>query len=156
MDLPARLGAAEAALIYYRDRMKAKLLAFSGGSRQGEMMTTHLRLGEAMADVRAARLVWDEARRAIEQEGPHGAQASIEVQVAIRLAAAQVVKLANSAIDILAQSAGAGATFLSEPLQRQLRDVQVMRGHVMFDWDRTAVLAGKVELGFPTTPADLL
>ena len=150
------LGAAEAALIYYRDRMKAKLLAFSGGSRQGEMMTTHLRLGEAMADVRAARLVWDEARRAIEQEGPHGAQASIEVQVAIRLAAAQVVKLANSAIDILAQSAGAGATFLSEPLQRQLRDVQVMRGHVMFDWDRTAVLAGKVELGFPTTPADLL
>lgn len=150
------LGAAEAAIAYYRDRMKAKLLAFSAGMKQGEMMTTHLRLGEAMADVRAARLIWDDACQALEREGPNGSQASIEAQVAIRLAAAQVVKLANSAINTLAQSAGAGATFLSEPLQRQLRDVQVMRGHVMFDWDRTAVLAGKVELGFPTTPADLL
>ena len=45
---------------------------------------------------------------------------------------------------------------LSAPLQRHLRDVQVIRGHVMYDWDRTCVLAGKVELGFATGPADLI
>lgn len=150
------LGAAEAALEYYRERMLTKQQAFSGGARQGELQSTHLRLGEAMAEVTAARLVWDDARQSLEREGPHGAQASIEVQVAMRLAGAQIVRLANAAVDRLAASAGASASLLGAPLQRQLRDLQVMRGHVMFDWDRTAILAGKVALGQPTSPADLL
>ncbi len=64
--------------------------------------------------------------------------------------------LKAATLNTLSAASGASASFLGAPLQRQLRDLQVMRGHVMFDWDRTAVLAGKVELGFPTTPADLL
>ncbi len=150
------LGAAEAAVDWFAERMKTKLQAFSGGARQGDMQTTHLRLGEAMADVRAARLVWEEACRVLDREGPNGAQTPIEVQVALRLAAAQIVRLANTAVNTLGAAAGASASMTSAPLQRHLRDLQVMRGHVMFDWDRTAVLAGKVELGMPTTPADLL
>mgnify|MGYP000042824043 CR=1 FL=1 len=150
------LGAAEAAVDWFTERMKTKLQAFSGGARQGDMQTTHLRLGEAMADVRAARLVWDDACRVLDREGPNGAQTPIDVQVALRLAAAQIVRLANSAVNTLGAAAGASASMTSAPLQRHLRDLQVMRGHVMFDWDRTAVLAGKVELGMPTTPADLL
>lgn len=150
------LGAAEAALDYFRDRMKTKLQAFSGGAKQGDIQTTHLRLGDAMGDVSAARLTWEEACRVIARIGPLGAEAPIEDQVWLRLAAAQIVRLANSAVNTLSAAAGASASMTSAPLQRQLRDLQVMRGHVMFDWDRTAVLAGKVELGFPTTPADLL
>ena len=102
------------------------------------------------------RLVWEDARAAIERVGPGGASTPIPAQAALRLAAAQVVRLSNRAIDIMAASAGASASQLSNPLQRQLRDVQVIRGHVMYDWDRTCVLAGKVELGFPTGPADLI
>lgn len=150
------LGAAEAAIEWYTQRMKTKLQAFSGGAKQGEMQTTHLRLGEAMGDVRAARLIWDEACRVLDREGPNGADTPLDVQVGLRLAAAQIVRLANSAVNTLSAAAGASASLLSAPLQRQLRDLQVMRGHVMFDWDRTAVLAGKVALGFPTSPADLL
>ncbi len=150
------LGAAEAALDYFRERMMTKLQAYSGGARQGEMQTTHLRLGEAIAEVSAARLTWEEACRVLERIGPLGAEAPLDKQVWLRLAAAQIVRLANSAVNTLSAASGASASFLSAPLQRQLRDLQVMRGHVMFDWDRTAVLAGKVELGFPTTPADLL
>ncbi len=150
------VGAAEAALDWFTQRMKTKQQAFSGGARQGEVQTVHLRLGEASALVRAMRLVWDDARTVIEREGPKGAQASIEAQVALRLAGAQIVRLSNQAIDLLHAAAGASASMLTSPLQRHLRDVQVMRGHVMFDWDRTTVLAGKVALGFPTGPADLL
>lgn len=150
------LGAAEAAVEWYAQRMKTKLQAFSGGAKQGEIQTTHLRLGEAIADVRAARLIWDDACRVLDREGPNGAETPLDVQVGLRLAAAQIVRLGNSAVNTLAAAAGASASLTSAPLQRQLRDLQVMRGHVMFDWDRTAVLAGKVELGFPTTPADLL
>lgn len=150
------VGAAEAALEWYTARMKTKLQAFSGGAKQGELQTTHLRLGEAAADVSAMRLVWEEARAAIEREGPNGAEAAIEAQVALRLAGAQIVRLANRAVDTLAAAAGASASMLNAPLQRLQRDLQVMRGHVMFDWDRTCVLTGKVALGFPTTPADLI
>ncbi|MGV7122403.1 acyl-CoA dehydrogenase family protein [Sphingopyxis sp. 550A] len=151
------LGAAEAALEWYTERMKTKLQAFGAGARQGEQPTTHLRLAEALADVRAARLVWEEAGQMIERtRGAHDDEASIHAQVALRLAAAQIVRLANRAIDTLAAAAGASACLLSSPLQRHLRDVQVIRGHVMFDWDRTCALAGKVELGLPTTPTDLI
>lgn len=150
------VGAAEAALDWFTQRMKTKQQAFSGGASQADVQTTHLRLGEALAQVRAMRLVWEDARAALEREGPNGASASIPAQVALRLAAAQVVRLANSAIDTMAAAAGASASMLSAPLQRHLRDVQVIRGHVMYDWDRTCVLAGKVELGFATGPADLI
>ncbi|MBK9009343.1 acyl-CoA dehydrogenase family protein [Novosphingobium sp.] len=150
------VGAAEAALAWYTERMMNKQQAFGGGARQAEIQTTHMRLGEALAEVRAMRLVWEDARAAIERVGPGGASTPIPAQAALRLAAAQVVRLSNRAIDIMAASAGASASQLSNPLQRQLRDVQVIRGHVMYDWDRTCVLAGKVELGFPTGPADLI
>lgn len=150
------LGAAEAALEGFTRRMKTKLQAFSGGAKQGEVPTTHLRLGEAMADVSAARLTWEAAARMLDREGANGADMAVADQVWLRLAAAQIVRLANQAVNTLAAAAGASASLSSAPLQRQLRDLQVMRGHVMFDWDRTAVLAGKVTLGFPTTPADLL
>lgn len=150
------LGAAEAAVEWFTQRMLTKLQAFSGGAKQGDLQTTHLRLGEAMGDVRAARLIWEDAGRTLDREGPNGAATPVEVQVAMRLAAAQVVRLANSAVNTLSAAAGASASMTSAPLQRHLRDLQVMRGHVMFDWDRTAVLVGKVKLGMPTGPADLL
>lgn len=150
------VGAAEAALAWFTRRMKTKQQAFSGGARQADVQTVHLRLGEATALVNAQRLVWNDALATIERIGPNGAAAPVEELVAVRLAAAQVVRLGNQAIDLLAAAAGASAAMLDCPLQRHLRDVQVMRGHVMFDWDRTCVLSGKVALGFPTGPADLL
>lgn len=150
------LGAAEGALKAFLERMRAKTQAFSGGAKQADMPSTHLRIGEAMATVRAARLVWDDAIRSLEAEGPNGATADVEALVGLRIAAANVVRLSTQAVDIMATAAGASAYFLFSPIQRHLRDLQMMRGHVMFDWDRTAILVGKVAMGHPTTPADLI
>jgi 3-hydroxy-9,10-secoandrosta-1,3,5(10)-triene-9,17-dione monooxygenase len=41
-------------------------------------------------------------------------------------------------------------------LQRLQRDVEVLKGHVVFDWDRTAELVGRLELGFEPRPTDML
>jgi hypothetical protein len=41
-------------------------------------------------------------------------------------------------------------------LQRLQRDVEVLKGHVIFDWDRTAELAGRIELGLEVRPTDLV
>ena len=149
------LGAAEGALTVFTARMTEKLQAYSG-QKQADLPTTHLRLGEGMAAVRAARLVWDDAIRTLARIGPQGPAASNEDLAAIRLAAADVVRLANVTVNGLAAAAGASSGFLSSPLQRHLRDVQMMRGHVVFDWDRAAQIGGKVALGIEPTCADLL
>jgi hypothetical protein len=46
--------------------------------------------------------------------------------------------------------------YQTSPLQRLQRDVEVLKGHVVFDWDRTAELAGRVALGLPLRPTDLV
>lgn len=150
------LGAAEGALETFTARMKAKIQAYSGGNKQSDSPATHLRLGEALATVRAARLVWEDAIARYEREGPKGPAIDVETLAAIRLASADVVRLANVAVNTMAAAAGASSGFLTSPLQRQLRDLQMIRGHVIFDWDRAAQIGGKVALGIEPTPADLL
>lgn len=149
------LGATEGAIEAYINRMKEKTQAFSG-IRQSELAPTHLRLGEAIAAARAARSIWKDAVSTLEEIGPLGYQAPIDGIARIRLAAADIVRMANVAINGLAAAAGASLGYLSSPLQRALRDVQMIRGHVMYDWDRTAQIAGRLALGFEPVPADLL
>ena len=45
--------------------------------------------------------------------------------------------------------------FDDSPIQRIQRDLEVLKGHVIFDLDRTAQLAGKVALGIELGPADM-
>lgn len=149
------LGAAEAALETFTARMTEKIQAYSG-LKQAEVPTTHMRLGEGIARVRAARLIWEDAIRTLERMGPAGAQASVADSVAIRLAAADLVRLANEAVNGLAAAAGASSGFLTSPLQRHLRDLQMMRGHVVFDWDRAAQIGGKLALGIEPAVSDLV
>lgn len=149
------LGAAEGALDAFTARMREKIQAYSG-QKQADLPATHLRLGEGLATLRAARLVWSDALRTLERIGPDGPSAAVAELAAIRLAGAHVVRLANDAANGLAAAAGASSSFLSSSLQRHLRDLQVIRGHVVFDWDRAVQIGGKVALGIEPSPADLL
>jgi 3-hydroxy-9,10-secoandrosta-1,3,5(10)-triene-9,17-dione monooxygenase len=149
------LGAAEGALAAFTQRMRSKMQAYSG-AKQAELPVTHMRLGQAMATVRSARLVWEDAIRLLERDGPLGHETPLDTLVAVRLASADVVRLSNEAVNGLAAAAGASSGFLNMPLQRQLRDLQMMRGHVMFDWDRAAQVAGKIALGLQPDVTDLL
>lgn len=152
----AALGAAEGGLAIFTERMRNKIQAHTGGAKAVDSPATHLRLGEAMATVRAARLVWEDAIARLERDGPMGHETPLDTLAAIRLASADVVRLANVALNTLGAAAGASAGFLDFPLQRHLRDVQMMRGHVVYDWDRAAQIGGKIALGLPPSPADLL
>lgn len=150
------LGALEGALEAFKARMKVKLQAYTAGAKQSEAPATHLRLGEVEATARAARLIWADAIARLEREGPSGHLVSVETLAAIRLASSDVVRLANQGCNTLAAAAGASSGFLTSPIQRHLRDVQMIRGHVMFDWDRTAQMAGRIALGQEPLASDLL
>ena len=58
----------------------------------------------------------------------------------------------RSVIADLLESSGASAQFLDNPMQRAKRDVDVISGHVVFDYDVSRELAGALEVGAPVSP----
>ena len=150
------LGGAEAAVDEFRDRAKKRVLPYSLNDKQAESHGTHIRLAEARSTVRAAHLVWQDAIDTICDTYDSGGSIDRADRAPLRLAAAQVVKLSRAAVNTAAEGAGASVYFSDAPLQRIQRDLETLKGHVVYDWDRVAQLAGKLELGIEPGPADML
>jgi hypothetical protein len=51
---------------------------------------------------------------------------------------------------------GASAYLAASPLQRLQSDVEVLKGHVLFDWERTTALASRCALELPLRPTDMI
>ncbi|MDX2165413.1 MAG: acyl-CoA dehydrogenase family protein [Deltaproteobacteria bacterium] len=150
------LGAAERAVELFRTRVRERVLTYSLGERQIDQPAAQIRLSAALATVRAARASWEAAMTAFDAAAASVAGPRPLDRAAARLAAAHTVRLAREAIGIVCAGAGASVYFEASPLQRLQRDVEVLKGHVVFDWDRTAELVGRLELGFEPRPTDML
>lgn len=149
------LGAAEAAVELYRRRLGERVLAYSLGDRAAEQPAAQVRLATAMSDLSAARVRWDTAITDLVGACADGAPGEA-LRVDIRLVAAATVRASRGVISTVCEGAGASVYFSDAPLQRLQRDVEVLKGHVIFDWDRTAELAGRYALGFPLRPTDMV
>ena len=73
-----------------------------------------------------------------------------------RLAAARTVHESRAIIADLLDASGASAQFLSNPLQRFKRDVDIAAGHVVFDYDVSRELAGALAIGAKISPIAML
>ena len=149
------LGAAEAAVARFKERLTERVLAYSLGDRQREQPAAQVRLGTAISDLTAARVRWDVAIADLVRACAGGAPDE-RLRVATRLTAAATVRASRAVISTVCEGAGASVYFSSSPLQRLQRDVEVLKGHVIFDWDRTAELAGRSALGFELRPTDMV
>lgn len=149
------LGAAEAAVDLFRGRLQERVLAYTLGDKQADQPAARVRLATAMAEVRAARAVWEQALAALNAAVAAG-ETSVVDRMDARLAAASTVRLARQVISIVAEGSGASVYSERSPLQRLQRDVEVLKGHVIFDWDRCAELAGRIALGQDPTPLDMV
>lgn len=150
------VGGAEAAVDGFRDLISRRVLAHSVGDRQIDQPTSQARLGQARAAVRASRAVWREAIAELTDAYESGHPIPREQRGGFRLAAANAVRLAREAVDICATGSGASQYHEAVPFQRIERDLAVLKGHVVYDWDRVTRLAGSLELGLPPGPTDLL
>jgi 3-hydroxy-9,10-secoandrosta-1,3,5(10)-triene-9,17-dione monooxygenase len=149
------LGAAEAAVELFEERLAERVLAYSLGDRQREQPAAQVRLATAISDLRSARVRWDAALADIAAASVDG-EPGEELRVATRLSAAATVRASRQVISTVCEGAGASIYMSSSPLQRLQRDVEVLKGHVIFDWDRTAELAGRFALGFGLRPTDMV
>jgi alkylation response protein AidB-like acyl-CoA dehydrogenase len=148
------LGAAERALELFQQRMQDRILAYSLGDRQADQPAAQIRLADAAATLHSARAAWEHTVARVEAH--EGGEMPLDLRAESRLVAAHTLRQCRTAINTICEASGAAAYAESSPLQRIQRDIETMKGHVIFDWDRTAEMVGRIRLGQPLRPADLI
>ena len=143
--IPA-VGAAQAAVEYYRDRAKERVVYGTTGAQQ-ESQVAQIKLGHAANDVEMAEALLRHAGREIYELGKTPDQTTMEDRIRLRLIVAKVVDMCRQTITNLCTASGASVHMLDNPLQRHLRDVNVMCGHVVFQLDGAAEMHGRLQLG---------
>jgi 3-hydroxy-9,10-secoandrosta-1,3,5(10)-triene-9,17-dione monooxygenase len=142
--MPA-LGSAERVTELYAERLAGRVLAYEG-VMQKDKPIAQARLGEALVRLRALRGLLADTVGTIEDLVNVGAPVPRPVRGDARLAAAHIVYESRAVIATLTEASGASAHFLGNPLQRFKRDVDVISGHVVFDYDASRELAGALRL----------
>jgi alkylation response protein AidB-like acyl-CoA dehydrogenase len=148
--MPA-LGSAELVADLFARRLSERVLAYSGAA-QKDQPTAQVRLGDARVRLRAMRGLAEAAAQDIQVRVGSGEHIGRKVRSGVRAAAAHVVHESRAVIADLLESSGASAQFLNHPLQRAKRDVDVISGHVVFDYDGSRELAGALEIGAKVSP----
>ena len=148
--MPA-LGAAEHVADVFATRLGERVLAYSGVA-QKQQPAAQIRLGDARVRLRALDGLLRDTVAGLETMVADGVRIPRAVRARARVAAAHIVHESRSVIADLLESSGASAQFLTSPLQRAKRDVDVISGHVVFDYDVSRELAGALEAGVPISP----
>jgi alkylation response protein AidB-like acyl-CoA dehydrogenase len=137
----------------------ASLTELAGGKQLQRSMQilrenhgAQLRVAEAEALVRAARLyLFDSVQRLWSVVCDTG-QAPIALRADARMAASHAVSSAARAVDLVYSAAGATALYTSSPLERAFRDVHAITQHIGVH-ERVMETAGRVLFGLaPDTP----
>ncbi len=145
------LGAAERVTELFAERLGSRVLAYSGVA-QKDQPAAQIRLGDARVRLRALRALVAQTAAGIERIVAGGDRVSRPVRADARLAAAHTVRESRAVIADLLEASGASAQFLSNPLQRAKRDVDIAAGHVVFDYDMARELAGALAIGAKISP----
>ncbi len=139
------LGIAQGALEAVVDDISARVSV--GGDRLADQSTVQLRLGEAAAEIAAARALHGsdiaECVRVIER----GAEPTIAQRAGWRLHNAYAAKLCVQAVERLQPLAGARGIGFASHFQRAWRDVHATTAQVAMAWDVQGVFYGRTLLG---------
>ena len=152
---PLRSAPPRRSVDLYRERLATRVLAYSLGDKAAEQPAAQVRLATAMSDLASARARWDATIATVAAAASAGA-VDDRLRVEARVASAATVRASRRVIADVCEGAGASVYRSSHPIQRFQRDVETLKGHVLFDWDRTAELAGRFALGFDLRPTDLV
>jgi 3-hydroxy-9,10-secoandrosta-1,3,5(10)-triene-9,17-dione monooxygenase len=143
--LPA-LGASRGAVRSFQAHMQKRFMAYEN-KHQEERPAAQMRLARATALVESAELSLRDLGARIDASTTREAPLSRSERAAMRMRAAVAVRFCKEAVETVAEAAGSSAYFLHHPIQRALRDVTVLSTHVVFDWDGTSEMYGRVLLG---------
>lgn len=143
--MPA-LGSAERVTEIYAGRLAERVLPYEG-VMQKDKPIAQAHLAGAQVRLRSLRGLLADTVGEIEEIVVAGDSVDKPVRAQARLAAAHIVAESRAMIGDLMGAGGASIHFLSSPMQRFKRDVDVLAGHVVFDYDTSRELAGALALG---------
>ncbi|CAM5737304.1 acyl-CoA dehydrogenase [Mycolicibacterium aubagnense] len=143
--MPA-LGSAERVTEIYAGRLAERVLPYEG-VMQKDKPIAQAHLAGAQVRLRSLRGLLADTVGEIEEIVAAGDSVDKPVRAQARLAAAHIVAESRATIGDLMGAGGASIHFLSSPMQRFKRDVDVLAGHVVFDYDTSRELAGALALG---------
>jgi alkylation response protein AidB-like acyl-CoA dehydrogenase len=152
--MPA-LGSAERVADLYAQRLGERVLAYSGAAQKNQP-AAQIRLGDARVRLRALRGLRDDTVGRLQDAVSGGERISRSVRADARAAAAHIVHESRAVIADLLEASGASVHFVDNPLQRIKRDVDIICGHVVFDYDVARELAGALEVGVKVSPISMI
>lgn len=152
--MPA-LGSAERVADLYAQRLGERVLAYSGAAQKNQP-AAQIRLGDARVRLRALRGLRDDTVAGIQAAVRSGERIGRAARADVRAAAAHIVHESRSVIADLLEASGASVHFVDNPLQRIKRDVDIICGHVVFDYDVARELSGALEAGVQISPIAMI
>ena len=142
-SMPA-VGQARAAVRAFRDRLADRILFGTPGIRQADKPAAQIRLARAEIEARQAELLM---RDVVAEVMALRERATVADRIRWTASLACAVDASKRILQSIGEASGASAHFLSHPLQRSLRDVNVMACHVVFDLDQRLEMHGRAMLG---------
>lgn len=140
------VGIARAALASFTEQLKQRIVPGSA-NKQSDRPASQMRLGHANVQIATAEMLLRAAvNRNVELAGGP-VPANFEQRSFMRLQIASAVEMCRTAVRNLMEAAGAGAHMRGNPLQRHLRDINVMSNHIIYDIDGASELHGRALLG---------
>lgn len=148
----AAVGVSRSALDQFKQRIGVRTM-MGTTIKQSEKPAAHMRLGEAMALTDTAEMVLRHVGRRNIALAAENDRVGDNDRIAMRAQVALAMEMCRSAIRLVAEGAGSSAHMLTSPLQRALRDINVMASHVVYDLDAATELYGRALIGLdPNTP----
>ncbi len=148
------VGCAEAALEDFGKRIHTRVVGFGLGP-QREHPEAWGRYGQAVTEVRMARLMWEDSVRIVAEWAGRGEKVPIETAALLRMASPRICQVARDAVQIIVEGSGSSVFHVDNPLQRQQRDINFLKNHSYLHPDGAFVPAGKALLGL-ADPVDFL
>jgi alkylation response protein AidB-like acyl-CoA dehydrogenase len=148
------IGVVEGAVTNYAERLGGRVLAYSGGKQSRDEQSQRIRLASVSAESAAARMLFDAAVD-LTARSNRGEKMTLLQRAQVRFWAAHAIQTARHTVAEIVAGSGARSHFTSDPLQRGMRDINTLAGHVVFDHDRAADVYGRVALGMELDPASI-
>jgi 3-hydroxy-9,10-secoandrosta-1,3,5(10)-triene-9,17-dione monooxygenase len=140
------VGMAQGAVEAFEARMREGTSA-RDGKKLGEASSIQIRLGEAAAEVWAARSIMRQDCQEIFATARRREMPTLDDRARYRRDQAYVAKLCVQAVNRLFEASGGNALFDASPLQRFHRDIHAASHHFSLSWDGVAEQYGRVRLG---------
>ncbi|MBM3512903.1 MAG: hypothetical protein FJX59_04220 [Alphaproteobacteria bacterium] len=143
------LGTANGALKAYLEQTRARVGQLFGES-VAEQGTVQVKIGESMAEIDTARLVFDDYCEFLHARGKAGEDIVGDDLLRSRRMVTHAAQSCLSAVDRLSAMMGVTAQSGRNPVQRLYRDCRTVTTHIELNWDHTMMPSGKFALGLKT------